>query len=94
MNKLYPLKFKPRYREKIWGGHKIKDALQMDCKGIESCGEAWVLSGVAGDETVVADGFLAGNELNELVEVYMDDLVGGKVYQKYENEFQIGRAHV
>lgn len=89
MNKLYPLKFKPRFREKLWGGHKIKDMLQMDCEGIGKCGEAWVLSGVAGAKTVVADGFLAGNEINELVEVYMDDLVGGKVYQKYENEFPI-----
>jgi len=40
-------------------------------------------------QTVVSNGFLAGNELNELIEVYMDDLVGSAVYQKYENDFPI-----
>lgn len=89
MNKLYPLKFKPRFRDKIWGGNKIKDVLGMDFGKLPNCGEAWVLSGVENNETVVAEGFLEGNELNELVEVYMDDLVGEKVYEKYKNEFPI-----
>lgn len=89
MNKLYPLKFKPRFRDKIWGGQKIRGVLGMDYGILPNCGEAWVLSGVHENETVVADGFLAGNELNELVEIYMDDLVGEKVYEKYHNEFPI-----
>lgn len=89
MNKLYPLKFKPGFRDKIWGGHKIRNVLNMNCGNLANCGEAWVLSGVAKNETVVANGFLAGNELNELVEVYMDDLVGTKVYEKYGEEFPI-----
>lgn len=89
MNKLYPLKFKPRFREKIWGGTKIKDVLNLDFGDRPNCGEAWVLSGVEENETVVAEGFLEGNELNELVEVYMDDLVGEKVYEKHKTEFPI-----
>jgi mannose-6-phosphate isomerase len=89
MNKLYPLKFTPIYRDKIWGGQKIKNVLDMDFGNLPNCGEAWALSGVSSNETVVANGFLEGNELNELVEVYMDDLVGGKVYEKYQNEFPI-----
>lgn len=89
MNKLYPMKFTPLFRDKIWGGNKIKSVLNMDFGTLPNCGEAWVLSGVGGNETVVANGFLEGNEINELVEVYMDDLVGGKVYEKYQNEFPI-----
>lgn len=89
MNKLYPLKFRPRFRDKIWGGRKIKDVLDMDFGNLPNCGEAWVLSGVAENETVVAEGFLKGNELNELVEVYMDDLLGEKVYTQHKNEFPI-----
>jgi mannose-6-phosphate isomerase len=38
---------------------------------------------------VIENGFLADNELNELVEVYMGDLVGDKIYQKFGNEFPI-----
>ncbi len=89
MNKLYPLKFKPVYREKIWGGNKIRTILGRDYGDMSNCGEAWVLSGVEDDQTAVSEGFLAGNELNELVEVYMDDLVGGKVYDKHKNTFPI-----
>jgi mannose-6-phosphate isomerase len=89
MNKLYPLKFKPLFHEKPWGGQKLKTVLGLDAGDMPNCGEAWVLSGVNENETVVANGFLEGNELNELVEVYMDDLVGGKVYDKFKNEFPI-----
>ena len=89
MNQLYPLKFKPVFRDKIWGGTKIKDVLGMDFGNLPNCGEAWVLSGVRDNETIVSEGFLEGNELNELVEIYMDDLVGGKVFEKYNNEFPI-----
>jgi mannose-6-phosphate isomerase len=89
MNTLYPLKFIPLYREKLWGGKKLKELLGLDIGEMQKCGEAWVLSGVKDNETIVSNGFLAGNELNELVEVYMDDLVGGKVYEKYKNEFPV-----
>ncbi len=89
MNRLYPMKFQPLFKEKIWGGAKIRDILGMDFSPHANCGEAWVLSGVPGSQTPVVNGFLKGNELNELVEVYMDDLVGEKVFDKYGNEFPI-----
>ncbi len=89
MNKLYPLKFKPIYKNKIWGGNKIKTVLKKDFSPLPNCGEVWVLSGVKGNQTPVENGFLAGNELNELVEVYMGDLVGEKVFEKFGDEFPI-----
>ncbi|MDP4291053.1 MAG: mannose-6-phosphate isomerase [Bacteroidota bacterium] len=89
MNKLYPLKFKPIYKDKIWGGQKIKNQLGHQVGNLPNCGEAWLLSGVEGSQTEVANGYLAGNDLNELTEVYMDDLVGGKVYDKYGETFPI-----
>ena len=89
MNKLYPLKFKPIYKDKIWGGQKIKTLLGQDVGNLPNCGEAWLLSGVEGSLTEVTNGFLAGNDLNDLLEVYMDDLVGGKVYDRFGEEFPI-----
>ena len=89
MNKLYPLKFKPVFKEKIWGGEKIRTELGKDFSPLQNCGEVWVVSGVEGNQTVIENGFLAGNELNELVEVYMDDLVGGEVFDKHKNEFPL-----
>lgn len=86
---LYPLKFKPLFKDKIWGGQKINQMLGYDFSPLPNCGEAWVLSGVAEGQTVVANGFLEGNDLNEVLEVYMDELVGEKVYDHYKNEFPI-----
>ena len=89
MKKLYPLKFKPVYKEKIWGGQRIKTSLGLNFSPLANCGEAWVISGVPSSQTIVSNGFLRGNELNELVEVFMDDLVGEKVFEKSQNEFPI-----
>jgi mannose-6-phosphate isomerase len=89
MSNLYPLKFKPVFKDKIWGGQKIRTVLNQNYSPLPNCGEVWVLSGVEGNQTVVENGFLADNDLNELVEVYMGDLVGDKIYQKFGNEFPI-----
>jgi mannose-6-phosphate isomerase len=89
MNKLYPLKFKPIFKEKIWGGEKIRTELELDFSPLPNCGEAWVLSGVAGSETMVTNGFLQGNSLNELLEIFMDDLVGEEMFSRIEKEFPI-----
>ena len=70
-NNLYPIKFAPIVKPKIWGG------------------ESWMISGVEGDISVVENGFLAGNTLDELLEVYMGDLVGDSVYEKFGNEFPL-----
>ena len=86
---LYPLKFAPVFKEKIWGGQKIKTSLGLDFSPLPNCGEVWALSGVAECQTVISNGFLEGNELNEVLEIYMDELVGEKVYSRYANEFPI-----
>lgn len=86
---LYPLKFKPIYKEKIWGGNKIKSILRKDFGNLTNCGESWEISGIEGDETIVSNGFLKGNNLNELIEVYMHELVGEKVYDKFGLEFPL-----
>ncbi len=89
MNTLYPLKFAPVFKEKLWGGVKIREVLGLDFTPLGNCGEAWVLSAVPGSETPVSNGFLQGNTLNELVEVYMDDLVGEKNFELSQAGFPL-----
>jgi mannose-6-phosphate isomerase len=86
---LYPLKFNPIYKDKIWGGQKINTVLKKDFRNLKNCGESWEISGVDGDVSVVSNGLLAGNTLNELVEIYMSELVGEKVYEKFGIEFPL-----
>lgn len=88
-HKLYPLKFKPVLKDKIWGGEKIKSVLGIEFSPLTNCGEAWVISGVESNPVLVSNGFLEGNELNELVEIYMGDLTGDDLYNRYGNEFPL-----
>ncbi|MFT3740776.1 MAG: mannose-6-phosphate isomerase [Breznakibacter sp.] len=89
MSVLYPLKFEPILKDKIWGGQKLEQLLGKDGGELPNIGESWELSGVTGDESTVANGFLEGNTLNELVEVYMGELVGEAVYERFGNEFPL-----
>lgn len=89
MSGLYPLKFKPVFLEKIWGGNRLKTTLNKDYGALPNCGESWEISGVEGKISVVENGFLAGNNLQELIEIYMGDLVGDKIYKKFGVEFPL-----
>ncbi len=89
MNELYPLKFNPIFKEKIWGGDKIHTVFGMDYSPLPNCGEAWVLSGYGEEISVVNNGFLAENQLDELIDIYMSDLVGDAVFEKYGNKFPL-----
>lgn len=88
MNTLYPIKFAPICFEKIWGGNRLKTLLNKKYDS-KNCGESWEISGVEGNISVVANGFLKGNDLSELIEIYMGDLVGDKVYEKFGAEFPL-----
>ena len=86
---LYPLKFKPLYKERIWGGQRLASAMGKKVPEGVKIGESWEISGVEGDVSVVANGCLKGNDLQELIEVYMGDLVGEKIYDRYGLEFPV-----
>lgn len=52
-------------------------------------GEMWLLSGVEGDETAIANGNLAENDVNELLEIFMDDFIGENVFKPEMRHFPI-----
>ena len=83
MKKLYPLKFTPILKEKIWGGEKLEKILHKNIPGKDNWGESWDISTYPGNISVVCNGFLEGNSLEELIEVYMGDLVGEKIYTEF-----------
>ena len=80
---LYPLKFEPILKDKIWGGTRLKTMLYKEISDANCCGESWEVSGLVDDESMIINGFLAENNLNELLEIYMTELVGEKNYEKY-----------
>lgn len=89
MKILYPLKFKPIFKEKVWGGQNVKTLLHKDFGSLMNCGEMWLLSGVEGENSIVCNGNFEGDELNDLVETFMGDLVGEHVFDKYGETFPL-----
>lgn len=89
MTQLYPLKFSPILKERVWGGKKISETFGKGEQESNPIGESWEISGVEDDISLVSNGFLAGNDINELVETYLGDLVGDDIYERYGNEFPL-----
>jgi mannose-6-phosphate isomerase len=84
---LYPMKFKPQLKEKVWGGSQL--ALQLGKEGNENIGESWEISGVKYNVSVVSNGILKGRSLTELLEQYHEDLLGKSVAERFGNEFPL-----
>ncbi|SFW67475.1 type I phosphomannose isomerase catalytic subunit [Cellulophaga fucicola] len=85
---MYPLKFNPILKERLWGGTKLRDVLH---KPIETdiTGESWELSTVKGDVSVVSNGDLAGTSLQDLINTQTNDLLGKSVAERFGKEFPI-----
>ena len=89
MKNLYPLKFNPIFKEKIWGGRKIQSILGKEIPGM-NCGETWELSGVEGNISRVSNGQFAGSTLCDLVSEFKGELVGEVIYEQFGSEFPFG----
>ena len=89
MTGLYPLKFKTIFKDKIWGGEKIRTVLGKDFSPLPNCGETWEISGVEGNVSVVAVGPLKGRELTSLISEYKGKLVGNRVFKQYGDYFPL-----
>lgn len=72
----------------LWGGEKL-----IPYKGLESekksVGESWEISGVKGNESVVAEGADAGKSLPELIARDKADLLGKSNYERFGKEFPL-----
>ena len=89
MSELYPLKFEPVLKEKVWGGNTLVTRFNKKPTGSLHIGESWELSAVADNQSVIKNGFLAGNNIEELIEVYMGDITGDSIFEKFGIEFPL-----
>ena len=83
-----PLKFEPIFKTIVWGGEKIAPYKGVETRQ-EHIGESWELSGVAGNESIVAEGPLKGRTIASLVKEYKGELVGKHVYRNTGDEFPL-----
>jgi len=88
MDALYPLKFQPILKDKIWGGQKLHQILHIPTTS-KNAGESWEISDVEGDTSVVANGALQGSSLNYLLETHTSDLLGEKNFRQFGTKFPL-----
>lgn len=99
--KLYPFKFIPVASRRPWGGHDLVDKLgkefvECDDEGNETVigpdeliGESWELADMGIEDSVVTNGWLAGNTISEIMETYLERVVGDDVYNYYGRQFPL-----
>ena len=73
---IYPYKFEPIYKEKIWGGRNLERMFARRLPEGAQIGESWDLADLAEGVSVVANGPLAGTTLTELTRNLGADLLG------------------
>ncbi len=88
MIELYPIKFLPITQYRIWGGNILNQYVSDEFK-MENLGEIWSISGVENNVSIVQNGALKGKNLNELIQIYQEKLVGNKVWEKFGEEFPL-----
>lgn len=99
--KLYPFKFIPVASPRPWGGDALvnelgKHFVECDEDGNETVlgadvkiGESWEIADMGIVDSVVSNGWLAGNTISELMETYMERIVGENVHNFYGRQFPI-----
>ena len=87
-SKIYPLQFYPIFKERIWGGTKLKTVLNKPIAS-EITGESWELSTVEGDVSVVSNGVLKGNSLNDIINADPEAILGTEVYERFGKQFPL-----
>ena len=99
--KLYPLKFIPVPSRRPWGGSALvnelgKHFVEVDEEGNETVlgpdvliGESWELADMGIEDSVVENGWLAGNTISEIMETYLERIVGENVYNHFGRQFPL-----
>lgn len=85
---MYPLKFHPILKERLWGGTKLKEVLGKDIPN-DITGESWELSAVPGDVSVISNGDKANTTLQELIDQNPEGVLGKSVVERFGKAFPI-----
>ncbi|MDP5097242.1 MAG: class I mannose-6-phosphate isomerase [Flavobacterium sp.] len=86
--KFYPLTFTPILKDRIWGGTKLKTYLNKPVVS-ETTGESWEISTVPGDISVVNNGVLKGKNINEIIDLFPEEILGKSVISRFGKQFPL-----
>ena len=73
---IYPLRFDPIFKQRIWGGQKLREVFGKDIPAGEKIGESWELADLPDDKSIIANGELAGQTLSSGIKKYPEEITG------------------
>ncbi|MFC4721078.1 type I phosphomannose isomerase catalytic subunit [Geojedonia litorea] len=85
---LYPFKFHPILKERIWGGQKLKNYLNKNSQSTK-VGESWEISDVEGDTSIISNGKFKGQSLKQILLDQKEKLIGHKNHQVFGDKFPL-----
>lgn len=79
--KPHPFKFKPIFKERIWGGRALKTVFGKDLPAGVKIGESWELADLPQDKSQITNGPLAGQTITSAIEKLGPAVTGQPDYQ-------------
>ncbi len=84
---LYPLKFKPVYKDYVWGGRGFEKLGRKLPDGIVA--ESWEVSCHRNGVSIVSNGALAGSSLPDMLGLYGRELIGSSLPDRDVEKFPL-----
>ncbi len=85
----YPLKFRPIFKEKIWGGQGLKKEFARPIPPRKKIGESWEIASLDNDVSIVSNGPYEGRTLSDLAEAFPEQLLGKDVADRFPDRFPL-----
>ena len=79
--KVYPLKFKPIFKHRIWGGQQLREVFGKDLPPDIKIGESWELADLPEDKSEIVNGPLAGLTIDQVIAELGTAITGKDDYQ-------------
>ena len=77
---IYPLKFKPIFKQRLWGGQKLREVFNKDIPGSVKIGESWELADLPNDKSVIENGWLSGETIDTVLAKYPKQITGDESF--------------
>ena len=78
---VYPLKFGPIYKERIWGGDKLREVFGREMPKGKCIGESWELADLPEDKSKVVNGELVGETIDSVIRKYTKEITGAEQFK-------------
>ena len=72
----YPLKFRPIYKERIWGAQKLREVFGKDLPAGQKIGESWELADLPDDKSLISNGPWARKSIRQAVDQFTEAITG------------------